>query len=84
MGYTISHNILKTCHAPPEADPLTTIPEKRPRGRPLGSVNKSKSASLERTKSNVDSVTLMEEFMAQEVQEAEEVAPQSQYNACEF
>ena len=56
--------------APPEADPLTTIPEKRPRGQPLGSVNESKSASLERTKSNVNSVTLMEEFMAEEAAEA--------------
>jgi hypothetical protein len=62
--------------ASPEADPLTTIPEKRPRGRPLGSVNKDKSGDLERTKSNVDSVTLMEEFMAQEAEEAA-AAPQS-------
>ena len=40
------------------------------RNPPLGSVNKSKSASLERTKSNVDSVALMEEFMAEEAAEA--------------
>jgi hypothetical protein len=43
------------------------IPEKRPRGRSRGSVNKDeldKSANLDRTQSNLKSLDDMEEYMA--------------------